>query len=247
MTARERWEAVLRRETPDRIPMDFWGTPEIIEKLTAFLQCNSWQEAAQQLHIDYVITPYPRYNGPSLPENTSPFGIIYRRVQYPTGSYDEAVFHPLASYLSVEEIERHYTWPQPDWWDFSTIAEQVRGKEDYPVKGGGSEPFLVYKELRGEQQAYLDLITNPEIVQYCLDKLFDLAYQNTLRIMESIPDRVNICYIAEDMGSQKDLMFSPKHIRTFLFPGMKRMIELAHSAGAYVFHHNDGNIVRILP
>jgi uroporphyrinogen decarboxylase len=28
---------------------------------------------------------------------------------------------------------------------------------------------------------------------------------------------------------------------------MKRMIDLAHSAGAYVFHHNDGNITRILP
>ena len=32
-----------------------------------------------------------------------------------------------------------------------------------------------------------------------------------------------------------------------MVPGMKRMIDLAHSAGAYVFHHDDGSIRRILP
>jgi uroporphyrinogen decarboxylase len=58
---------------------------------------------------------------------------------------------------------------------------------------------------------------------------------------------VNFTYVAEDMGSQTGLMFAPRHIRRFLFPGMKRMIDLAHSAGVYVFHHNDGNIIRILP
>ncbi|MCL5997524.1 MAG: uroporphyrinogen-III decarboxylase-like protein, partial [Chloroflexi bacterium] len=44
-----------------------------------------------------------------------------------------------------------------------------------------------------------------------------------------------------------DLMFSPKQVREFLLPGMKRIIDLAHQAGAYVFHHNDGNCSRILP
>ena len=42
-------------------------------------------------------------------------------------------------------------------------------------------------------------------------------------------------------------MFSVKHIREFLLPRMKRMIDLAHSAGAYVFHHNDGAVRKILP
>ena len=93
----------------------------------------------------------------------------------------------------------------------------------------------------------VDLVENPEIVHYCLGKLFDLAYTNTLRIYEAIPGRVDISYVAEDIGGQDDLMFSPRHIRRFLFPGMKRMIDLVHSAGAYVFHHNDGNVTRILP
>jgi uroporphyrinogen decarboxylase len=58
---------------------------------------------------------------------------------------------------------------------------------------------------------------------------------------------VLISYVAEDMGSQTSLLFSPAQIRTFLLPGMRRMIELVHSAGAYVFHHSDGAVRPIVP
>lgn len=40
-------------------------------------------------------------------------------------------------------------------------------------------------------------------------------------------------------------MFSPAHIE-FLLPRMKRIIDLAHEAGVFVFHHNDGNCRRII-
>ena len=93
----------------------------------------------------------------------------------------------------------------------------------------------------------IDLADNPEIVHYCLEKLFDLAYQNTLRILEAVPGKVTYCYVAEDLGGQHNLLFSPVHIREFLFPGMRRMIDLTHQAGAYVFHHDDGAISQILP
>lgn len=101
--------------------------------------------------------------------------------------------------------------------------------------------------MRGEEQAFIDLIENPEIVHYCLDKLFDLAYENTRRIYETIPGKVLITYVAEDLGSQTGLMYSPAQIREFLLPRMKRMMDLARQNGAFVFHHSDGAIRPILP
>jgi uroporphyrinogen decarboxylase len=56
-----------------------------------------------------------------------------------------------------------------------------------------------------------------------------------------------ISYIAEDMGTQEGLMFSPAQINEFLIPRMKRMIDLAHQAGAYAFYHSDGAVRKILP
>ena len=63
---------------------------------------------------------------------------------------------------SVEEIDRNYTWPTADWFDYSDIPKRVEGLEDRVVGGGGSEPFLIYKHLRGEEQAFIDLVNADE-------------------------------------------------------------------------------------
>jgi uroporphyrinogen decarboxylase len=247
MTPRERWMAVLERKKPDRIPMDYWGTPEITQALQEYLNCESYPALMKRLHIDYVVGVGPYYAGPPVPQGYDVYGCKGQSVDYGTGTYWETIEYPLAKYKTVEEIDSNYTWPNPDWWDYSDIADQLVGHEEYPVVGGGSEPFLTYKNLRGQEQAMIDLVENPEVVHYCLKKLFDLAYLYTLRILERIPGKVTYCYVAEDLGGQHNLMFSPNHIREYLFPGMKRMIELAHQAGIYVFHHDDGNISKILP
>ena len=247
MTPRERWLAVLTRQTPDRVPMDYWATPETDEKLMRALECDTLDAALERLHVDRPVSVSPRYVGPPLPDGYDVFGLQYRDIDYGTGVYQECINAPLSEYQTPEEIERGYTWPDPDWSDYSGVPTQIAGKEHRPIRGGGSEPFLIYKKLRGEAQAFMDLILNPEIVHYCLDKLFDLAYENTLRIFEQIPDQVMISYVAEDMGSQVGLMFSPGQIHTYLLPRMKRIIDLVHQAGAFVFHHNDGACRPILP
>jgi len=115
------------------------------------------------------------------------------------------------------------------------------------VRGGGSEPFLIYKELRGDQQAFMDMLVNPDIVHYCLDKLFELAYQDTLRIFETIPGVVSITYVAEDIGAQDGILYAPEHIREYLFPRMKRMMDLTRQHGSYVFTHSDGSFREVIP
>lgn len=247
MTPRERWLAVLRREKPDRVPMDYWATAEANQKLMKHLGCANMQEVFDRLHIDTPLSVGPRYVGPTPPAGQDIFGCRYKNVDYGTGVYAECVYHPLAEFTSVEEIERHYQFPSPDWYDYSHIPQQIEGKEDRPIRGGGSEPFLIYKNLRGQEQAFMDLVLYPESVHYCLGKLFDLAYENTRRLYEQIPGKVMMSYVAEDLGSQEGLLFSPAQIREFLLPGMKRMIDLVHEAGAFVFHHSDGAIREILP
>ena len=247
MTPRERWLAVLTRKTPDRVPMDYWATTETNEMVMRALGCDDLDQALANMHVDRPVTVGPRYVGPTIPDGYDVFGLQYKEVDYGTGVYAECIHAPLAEYQSVAEIERNYTWPDPDWYDYSAIPRKVEGKEDRPIRGGGSEPFLTYKKLRGEAQAFMDLILNPEIVHYCLDKLFDLAYESTRRIYEQIPGQVMISYVAEDMGSQAGLMISKDQIHTYLLPRMQRMIDLVHEGGAFVFHHNDGSVRAILP
>jgi uroporphyrinogen decarboxylase len=246
MSPRERWLAVLSRQTPDRVPMDIWATPEAFDKLCAHLDCDH-AAMLERLHIDTPFNVEGRFVGPPPPEGKDIWGLERRDVDYGTGSYTEVTNAPLAAYTSVDEIEANYTWPNPDWWDYAHLPEAVQGNEHRPIRGGGSEPFLTYKQLRGEEQAFLDLLMYPEIVHHCLDKLFELAYQSTLRIFETIPGAVNITYVAEDLGGQKALMFSPEHIAEFLLPRMKRMMDLTRQNGSYVFTHTDGAVRDVLP
>lgn len=247
LTPRERWLATLRGRRPDRIPMDYWGTSEVTEALKKHLGCKSLREMYERLHIDAVITVWPKYVGPPIPEDSDVYGCRYRDIKYKSGIYRECIHHPLAKYRTVEEIKKNYNWPTVDLYDYSVIPEQIAGWEDYPVQGGGSEPFLTYKNLRGQMQSYIDLIVNPEIVHYCLDKLFNFCYENTKLIYEEIPGKVLLSYVAEDFGSQIGLLYSPKQIKEFFLPRMKRMIDLAHHHGVYVFFHSDGSIRKIIP
>ncbi|MBI5670096.1 MAG: uroporphyrinogen-III decarboxylase-like protein [Chloroflexi bacterium] len=247
LTPRERWLAVLRRETPDRVPMDYWATPEATDRLLRYLDCSTEWDAMRRLQIDRVVLLAPRYIGPPLKPGYDLWGCRFENVDYGTGAYAECVEHPLATYTTIEEIEANYTWPTADWFDYASLPEQIAGKEDYPVQGGGSQPFLIYKDLRGMQQAYLDLIENPELVHYCLDRMFDFCYEDTVRIYETLPGRIDLSMVAEDFGGQERLLFSRRHILEFLLPRMKRMMDLAHESGVYVYFHSDGAIRQVIP
>ncbi len=249
MTPKERWLAVLRREKPDRLPLDYWATKEATQKLLKYLGCSNIWQMYRRLHIDRVFGVRPDYIGPRLKPMQDMYGRRFRNIAYSdgAGSYRECIYHPLAEYNTPDEIDRHYTWPTADWFDYSDLPRQVRSKVVYPIQGGGSEPFLIYKDLRGMEQAYMDLVENPELVHYCLDKLFAFCYENTCRIYAAIPGQVNLSYIAEDFGGQTALLFSANMIRQYFIPRMKRMIDLAHENGVYAFFHSDGAIREILP
>jgi len=247
MTPRERWTAVLEHRTPDRVPMDYWATDEATARLLKHLGRATREELLERLHVDAPLRLAGRYVGPPVEAGANVFGCRFQRADYGSGAYRECVFHPLAKFATVEEIEAEFQWPKADWWDYSHLPKIVAGQEHRPIQGGGSEPFLLYGELRGLETAYMDLVLHPEIVHYCLDKLFDLAFEGTRRLFEAVPGQVLFSYVAEDLGSQDGLLISPSHVRTFLLPRMKRMMDLAHEAGAFVFHHSDGAVRPMIP
>lgn len=246
MSPRERWLAVLEGAQPDRIPTDIWYTQEFLDRLLAYLHCD-FEDMRARLHIDGTHELAGRYAGPPLPHGTDVWGITYRPMDYGSGVYNEAASHPLAQYDSVDAIEANYPWPNPDWWDYSHLAAEAAQHADRALRGGGTEPFLLYKHLRGETQAFLDLLEHPDITHYCIEKIVSIQWEATRRIFESVPGQVTLTYVAEDLGGQEGLMFSIDQIRTFILPYLARVIELARDHGVYVFFHSDGAIRAIIP
>src|SRR6476620_6069843 len=97
MTPRERWQATLDRQAPDRVPMDIWITPEAQGSLCRYLGCD-FAEAQRQLRIDAPFTVWGNYIGPQPPAGVDIWGVRHVRVEHGTGAYDEAANAPLAPY-----------------------------------------------------------------------------------------------------------------------------------------------------
>jgi len=247
MTPRERWLAVFQRKKPDRLPMEHWATVEANERLVEYLGCKDIDEALETLHVDRVVGVGGKYVGPRLAKGKDVYGCRLREVRYATGVYEEVVYSPLAEYDSVREIRKNYEWPDPDWWDYSDVERELKGKQDLPIRAGGCWLLMYFQRLRGQWQSYVDLVRHPDIVEYCLDELLNIALEGTRRIYERIPGQVMMTEVAEDLGHQSGLLMPPSQIRRFVIPRVKEIIDIAHEEGAFVFHHDDGAVREILP
>ena len=247
MTPRERWQAVLSGKEPDRVPMDYWATPEAEAGIMKRLGVSDQWEMFRILHIDRPVTVEPAYVGPALKKGFDYFGVGYTGVSYGKGEYDEPTFHPLAQYSTIDEIEKGYTWPKHDWFDYSVLPAKLSGKEGYPCEGPFSEPFYLYKYLRGMEQSFMDLASDPPLVHYILEKLYDYEYTRILRTLETIPGRLTYNLVGEDFGAQSGLMYSMAHIREFFLPRMKKLMALLHQGGVAVMTHSDGSVREAIP
>ena len=79
-TSRERWLAAFAGETPDRVPTDYWATPEFDRKLKARLGCRTRRQMLDKLGVDYEVWLKPEYAGPRLPRMQDEFGRRFRSV-----------------------------------------------------------------------------------------------------------------------------------------------------------------------
>jgi len=249
MTSRDRWLALFNREKPDRIPTDYWATGEVTERLQADLGCADFDALIAKLHIDaprHVGANRTSWHSQSDPQ-ADIWGIRYRRVQYDTGAYDEAATHPLAGLDTVEQIHA-YPWPSPDDHDWEEFREQIRNvPRNRIVRCGGYEPFLLYCNLRGMEQAMMDLLFMPEVAHAILGRLFDYHYGVNERMFEIGHGVIDMTYVAEDLGSQSGLLMGLEQIRTFILPNQKRMADLARSHGIHVFYHTHSAAREVLP
>ena len=243
-TPRERWLALFNRESPDRLPTDYWATAEFHEKLKKALDLEENEALWRRLGIDRPLTITPRqvrnFNHPESPE-ANPWGVRVATVKYGTGEYVETLSHPLGAAESADEVH-DFRWPSVDDWDFSSIPDHIARNDDYRiVQGGTYEPFLLWCQIRGMEQAFEDMICEPEITTAGLQHIFEFYEEYNRRIWEAGNGRIDMMYLAEDLGAQTGPLMSLDCYRTFLRPNQKRMADLAKSYGVRVFYHTDGS------
>lgn len=216
MTKKERIISAIMHQETDRLPMDFWGVDEITRKLMHHFNAKNMIELADAMDIDKIINVSP------IPKNGKTYwdtwGIEMRKIKIPdeSGYYLEPEKHPLAEYETIEEIERNYTFPTVELWDYSTVRSQCVMAKGYAIEGGYTSLTYMYEVLRGTEQMCIDMMISPEVAEYIFDRLHDFHYAHVKSILEAGEGMIDITQVTDDLGTQSNLMFSPETIDTYL-------------------------------
>lgn len=235
------------------MPCDYWATGEVTRRLLDELGCRSERVLWQTLEVDKCIFLAPKH--PRAREDTwhipslfSVWNIETALVPYMdgVGVYEEAVNPPLAHVTRPAEIDS-FAWPQAEEWDTSGLRAECLEWIDYPIAGASYEPFYLYCRLRGMEQALEDLIANQPLVDALMARIFDIHAGIVRNVLDSAGDLITFVYVAEDLGTQESLLMSPSAFRRSIKPWLAKMIDLAHSYGVKVFHHDDGAIRPLIP
>lgn len=265
MTARERVEATLRGEKPDRLPVfDMIHNIELIEHVTGEkltptngldLLCRTIGE-----HLDITRGISPPVEEKIIRHED---GFVYKQEWWTTWMV-ERPFQDAKGLLAYiqRNIDEIYDRRPGDMWSFAG-----RGNVWGGAGSGFRERYQQMQEKVGENtvlfpdespvgldtahiRAGLQLFVyayaeNPELVSAWLEAL---NWAEIQRVHETADAKLSpVALVYSDLADKNHPMFSPAFLRREFFPRLRKLVDAWHSHGVKVIYHSDGNLWPVLP
>ena len=262
MHARQRIIEAINHKEPDRVPAHMNATKWVVSKLKKALNANSDKELMKALHIDVYDMrgidlhsgSVPRYAGPENDFFTENWGgninSFWRIREFenktPAGWTMDIEPPALSSVTEISEFEK-YEWPSPGWFDYGVLSEQLESWSDFSIMSTGGSVFQHPSFLRGLDTLLMDMISDPPVAGYFMDKFTAFYHEYFRRIFEVCGEKIDVFALADDFGMQNTIMISPGMFDDFIAPRLKKMIDLAHEHDIRFLLHSCGNIKALIP
>lgn len=272
MNSRERFEAAMNHEEPDRVPVDMGKHIGSIHKdayvkLRDYLEDSSMQN--QKLILDRMAqTVVPdenllqrfqidfRWIVPHWVEVKEVVGkdayIDMWGVTYTSaGDYYAITDSPLKN-ATLADLDA-YDWPDPHHPQMLTgLGEQAQDlfeNTDYVVgadtiKGGILTTALA---VRGFEPLLMDMIADTVFAEALFDRIYYLYKEMWTDYLKAVGSFVQLVYITDDLGTQDSLLISPELFRGLIKPRLASLIQHIKSlANVRVMFHTDGAILPVI-
>jgi len=241
MNSRECVTRTIEFKRPDRIPISYMLNPVTFSKYTRELK-----ELFTRFPPDFIdinkqielsIADNPKYKrGEFIDE----WGCTWKNRQ--DGFMGRCIGHPLSNW----KVLNMYKFPDPlDDPLFDKCEKEIMavGHEKY-ICGGWELLFERMARLCGYEKLMIDLIMRPSEVRLLADKIL---HYNLIRIKRWCELNIDGVIIADDWGTQNNLMIKPELWRRLFKPYYQKMFDTIHQEGKHVFFHSDGYIIDIIP
>jgi uroporphyrinogen decarboxylase len=165
--------------------------------------------------------------------------------------YMDITLHPLAK-ATIKDV-REYTWPKGDDPSrFAKLREQaleIRRNTPYAVVSGISG--VIYEicwYLRGLEQWFSDLLTEPEFCEAMLDQTLKFWMDWFRLFLDEAGDVVDVIMIGDDLAGQAGPLFNPEIYRRLVKPRHKRLVQYIRSrTQAKIWYHTCGSCAAFIP
>lgn len=140
-----------------------------------------------------------------------------------------------------------FSWPDPHAPHLLDKASQLvnrYGEEFFITPNFGFALFERAWALRGFENMFVDMSTEPDYTAKLLDRIVDIQLVLIHRFLDL---GVDGAYFGDDYGAQKNLLFSPRMWRQYIKPRLARLFAPFCERGLPVMMHSDGQIQQILP
>jgi len=243
MNSLERVTAALEQRVPDRVPffecVIDGGVMNALLPGCDYFQFNDWiglDNAGQNR------SSWSRDNVEMIDEERGLFrdkwGVI--RAFGP-----ESTPAPIEGPIKTPEDLKTYQPPDPNGDDvlggLPEVIERYKGQK--AISAICRDAYFNPAFLRGTEQFLIDMIERPKFVH----ELIEVALSYDIPAMRRmVAAGADVIVFGDDYADKNATLMSPKHFREFILPGLKRCVDAAHEAGAYVVKHTDGNIMGII-
>jgi uroporphyrinogen decarboxylase len=225
--------AVLRGEKPDYVPWGLSFTLEARQKLVEHYGSDDLHTmtGCHLVESGEVDVPFVNTAGDDWQDV---FGVVWDR------SVDKDIGNVKEQQLS-EPALKGFGFPDPCRPRyFEKIPSRIA---TYPDKFHAFRlGFSLYERawtLRGMENLMMDFLVNPDFVHELFGAIADYGIAHIRKGLEYDVDAV---YFGDDWGCQRGVQMGIDTWREFIRPQLKRMYDVVHEAGRFVFIHCCGKV-----
>jgi len=189
-------------------------------------------------------------DGRTWHELTDEFGVTWSMPD-DTPYFMDISRHPLAN-ATIADIG-DYPFPKGDdpgrFAGLRDRALTLRNETPYAVVSGISG--VVYEicwYMRGLEQWFADMLTQPEFCEALLDQTLKFWLDWFRIFLDEVGDLVDVIMIGDDLAGQGGPLFHPGFYRTIVKPRHKRLVQYIRSrTSAKIWYHTCGSCVEYIP
>ena len=240
ITRKERMRRAVNYEAVDRIPTQINYTAGMGQKIADHFKISV--DRLSDFLGNHMMRVDLRYPGRLSDDGEVKFD--WWGVGFDTK--EEGYFAAVSPLQENPELDNHL-WPDPQDPQLLKDAEQI-------IKAYGDTYFLTPNfgfvlferawTLRGFEQFFMDMATDPGFTNDLLDRITEIQLALIHRYLDL---GVDGGYFGDDYGAQKNLLFSPRMWRKFIKPRLAQLFAPFRERGLPVLMHSDGQIQKILP